>query len=51
MSSSLSLDFLDLQEDFSTNFCDDKDFGAEFDFVGDFDFFANDSDDTIGTGL
>jgi hypothetical protein len=50
MSSFLSPIFLDLH-DFSTNFPDNIDFGAEFNFGGDSNFFANNSDDTIGTGL
>ena len=50
MSSFFSPNFLNFQ-DFSTNFLDGIDFGAEFNVGGDFDFFANDSDDTIGADL
>jgi hypothetical protein len=50
MSSFFTPDFLDLQ-DFSTNFLVDVDFGAEFNFGKDINFFANNSNDTIGAGL
>ncbi len=49
MSSFFSLNFIDFQ-DFSTKFLDDIDFGAEFNYGGDFDFFANDSNDTVCAG-
>jgi hypothetical protein len=49
MSSFFSPNFLNLP-DFSTNFLGNIDFGAEFNFGGDFDFFANNSNDYIGTG-
>jgi hypothetical protein len=48
MSSFFSSNFLDLP-DCSTNFLGNIEFGA-FNFGGDFYFFADDSDDTIGTG-
>ncbi len=49
MSSFFSPNFVDFQ-DFSTNFLDDIDFGAEFNYGDDFDFFADDSDDTVCAG-
>ncbi len=46
MSSFFPPNFVNFQ-DFSTNFLDDIDFGAEFNYGGDFDLFANDSSDTV----
>ncbi len=50
MSSFFSLNFVNFQ-DFSTNFLDDIDFGAEFNYGGDFELLADDSNDTICAGL